>query len=142
MNHNTELLISVYQDAELGRDVMGRLIRDCEDDEFRNVMAEMFAEYHRILSEAERLLFNAGSIPKPAKRIKKLPIFSSISMNVKIDRSSSHLAEMLLQGSLMSYIDLSRDIRFFPNAYEESKNLAWRLITTEENNMQRLKQYI
>ncbi len=142
MNQNAELLNSIYQSAEMGRDIVGKLIRDCEDTEFRNVMAEIFAEYHRILSESERLLFNAGTIPKSLKKLARLPIYSSISLNLKADHSSSHMAEMLLQGSLMGYIDLFRDLRFYPEAYEESKNLAWRLLSTEENNMQRLKQYI
>ena len=42
----------------------------------------------------------------------------------------------------MGYIELTRDLRLYPEAHEESKNLAWRLIASEENNMQRLKQYI
>ncbi len=142
MDHNAELLKSIYRSAELGRDIMGRLIRDCEDMEFRNIMAEMFAEYHRILSESERLLFNAGRIPKPAGHAERFPIFSAITLNLRIDHSSSHIAEMLLQGSLMGYIDLTRDMRFYPDAYEDSKNLAWRLLSTEEKHMQRLKQYI
>lgn len=142
MDHNTELLRSVYQSAEMGRDILGRLIHACEDSEFRRFLAEIFAEYHRVLTEAERLLFNQGHIPHPARKAVRVPVYASLSLNLKIDHSSSHIAEMLMQGSLMGFIELTRDLRLCPEAHEESKNLAWRLLASEENNMQRLKQYI
>ena len=142
MDQNAQMLRSIYKSAELGRDILGRLIRLCNDLEFRKIMAELFAEYHRILTECERLMFNNGLVPREAGQLERLPVYSSLSINVSIDKTSSHLSEMLMQGSLMSYIDIARDMRSCPEAFEETKNLAWRLMATEENNMQRLKQYI
>ena len=142
MDQNTRMLRSIYKSAELGRDILSKMIRMCDDLEYRNIMAEIFSEYHRILCECERLLLNCGLLAKSAGRLEKIPIFSAVTLNAKIDSTSSHFSEMLMQGSLMSYIDIARELRECPDAAEETKNLAWRLMATEENNMQKLKQYI
>lgn len=142
MDQNAKMLQSIYKSAEIGRDILGRLIRLCDDIEFRQVMSELFAEYHRILTECERLMYNSGIVPKAATQLERLPVYSSLTVNVRIDKTSSHLAEMLMQGSLMSYIDMAKEMRACPEAFEETKNLAWRLMSTEENNLQRLKQYL
>ena len=52
MDHDIELLNETYRNAELSKDILGRLIKICKDASFRCVMASQFAEYHAVLLEA------------------------------------------------------------------------------------------
>lgn len=142
MDHNGELLESIYEGAEIGRDVLGRMIRWCEDANFRHFMAEQFAAYHKILMEAERLMLSMGKIPRPASRAARLPIFMGMRMNLRIDKTSSHMAEMLMQGTLMGAVDILRDMRRYKDAQEDTLSLARQLLETEDHHMQTLRQYL
>ena len=141
-DHNIELLNKIYEGAEMGRDILGRLIPLCYDGSLRCSMAEQFAEYHRILVESERLLLNAGHIAKPASRAARAPIYASLRLNLKIDGTSSHLAEMLMQGNLMGYIDIARGLSAYTGAKEETRHLAERLMAMEDNNMKQMRRFL
>lgn len=141
-DHTIELLNKIYEGAEMGRDVLGKLIPLCADGSLRCAMAEQFAEYHRILVESERLLLASGHIAKPASRAARMPVYASLHVNLKIDSTSSHLAEMLMQGSLMGYIDIARALSAYTGAKEETRHLGERLMETEDNNMRQMRHFL
>nr|HPK16886.1 hypothetical protein [Clostridia bacterium] len=99
MDHDIELLNEIYRNAELSKDILGRLIKICKDATFRCVMASQFAEYHAILLEAEERIAGMGEAPDAYNMVLRRPIYCGMYLNARIDSTSSHLAEMLVQGS-------------------------------------------
>lgn len=139
MDHNAKLLESIYENAAMGKEALGGLIKRCEDANFRQVMAEQFAEYHEIQEEAEKLLEAAYLEPRQPFL---LPLRKHMGLNLTIDRTSTHMAEMLMHGSLMGIVDIARDRREYTAASEEAQDLARKLLTTEENNLRRLQKFL
>lgn len=142
MKEQHELLQTVFENASIGRDILGRLIQECGDSELRALMAEQFAEYHRIMAEAEQLMDALGEKPRHMGWLERAPIFASMSANLKIDRSSAHLAEMMIRGSLMALIEIARTLRHSNCENEEHLRLADRLKNTEENNIKQLLHHV
>ncbi|MEA5060323.1 MAG: hypothetical protein EOM66_10740 [Clostridia bacterium] len=139
MDHNTKLLQSIYENATMGKISLGRLIKRCEDANFRQVMADQFAEYHEIQDEVEKLFKSTYLEPKQPILT---PLKKHICLNLAIDRSSTHMAEMLMHGSLLGIVDIARERRECNAASEESRELATRLLITEENNLRRLQKFL
>ena len=142
MEHTIELLTDIYENASTGKDVLERMIKHSEDSNFRQAMADQFAEYHEIQDKSGKLLEAFGiSVGKPCKAV-HATIFGSLRINLRIDRTSSHMAEMLMQGSLMGIIDISRAMRKYNNANEEANQLAQQLLSTEERNLNQMEAWL
>ncbi len=137
-----ELLFDVFQNAEFARDIIGRLIKRCDYSDFRKELACQYAEYNSIAEEAKGILREEGIEAKPISRARQAPIFAATEVNLRIDKTPSHMAEMLMQGSLMGMIDISKSLRENRDANEVSRNLANRLVETEANNIRSMREYL
>lgn len=139
MDPNAQLLQDIYQNTVMGKVALNQLIKRCEDPDFRKAMADQFAEYHQVQTEAQRLLKATHLEPK---RPPVFPLRVHTSLNLRLDRTSTHMAEMLMQGSVMGIVDLSRSLRKYSLAGSEARALGEQLLRTEENNLRRLQRYL
>jgi len=139
MDPNAQLLQDIYQNTVMGKVALNQLIKRCEDPDFRKAMADQFAEYHQVQTEAQRLLKATHLDPK---RPPVFPLRVHTSLNLRLDRTSTHMAEMLMQGSVMGVVDLSRSLRKYSLAGNEARALGEQLLRTEENNLRRLQRYL
>ena len=142
MNIDIKLYNEIYSNAELARDITGRLIRRCRDASLRKAMADQFAEYHAILLEAGEALAKAAEAPEEYSRMMRYPIYCGMRMNLAADSTSSHIAEMLVQGSAMGLIDIARALNAFQEAELGARALAERLQGAEEGNIRRLLAFL
>lgn len=139
---STELLLDVYQNSEIARELIGRMIKRCEADEMRKCLADQFAEYHSICEDAKAGLYERGMLPRTIGKGRRRVMFSSLNLNLRVDKTPSHMCEMLMQGSLLGMIDISKALRVNEKADEYSKQLAEKLIETESNNIHRMREYL
>ncbi len=142
MDHDSELLNEIYRNAELSKDILGRLIKICQDASFRCVMASQFAEYHAILLEAEERIASKGHAPDSYSMFFRRPIYCGLYFNARIDKTSSHLAEMLVQGSAMALVEIARAQHKYDEAEKSTRALAERLRTAEEANVRQLLNFV
>ncbi|MBQ9833473.1 MAG: hypothetical protein IJO48_07085 [Clostridia bacterium] len=139
---SNELLFDVYQNAEFARDIIGRLIKHCESSDFRKLLAEQYAEYHTITEDAKAALWGQGVVPRTIGRKRRKAIYAATEINLKIDKTPSHMAEMLMQGSLLGMIDISKSLTQNRDADEYSKHLANKLVETEANNIRSMREFL
>ena len=100
-------------------------------------------EYLKCLSyeEAKELLNRHGYDEKGIGALEKIMTYLMIDMKTLMDKSSSHIAEMLIQGSNMGIIDAVKRInQYEKEAEKEVPALMKRLLKFEENNVERLKE--
>lgn len=141
MEHNYELVKAVYQNAEMSKDILGRMIKICENNELRADLADEFAQYHEITCEAKTICDERG-YPVKTKHHAKSTIFGGIAINTMVNKSASHIAEMLVTGSTMGVIDMKRSIDEYTGADETIKALAQKLMQTEQNNASKMLNYV
>jgi len=63
-------------------------------------------------------------------------------MNTAFDKSPDKIAEMMMQGSMMGVIDMSRTLKEYGDTPEDCRKLGENLIKLEENSIQKMKQYL
>lgn len=143
MNGNAELLNFVYQNSEMGVITINQLLGIIKDDnEFKNHLESQLNEYKEINNEAKRLLNENGYDEKGIGSLNKIKTYLMINMQTLIDKSASHIAEMLMIGSNMGIINAIKNIKKYNNADSHIIQLMEKLLKIEENNVQDLKQFL
>ena len=142
MNHNVEFLNYIYQNAEMGVGTLTKIIEVVDDEELLKHLKAQLKEYQNIKEEATKKLIQAGHQEKDIGAMQKISAYMSISMKTMVDKTPSHIAEMLMQGSTMGIIDAIRNIKKYSEAEEDIVRLAKRLLKMEENNLEQLKNFL
>ena len=67
-----------------------------------------------------------------------------MSMKTMVDSTSSHIAELLMEGSVMGISELTRALRSFENTdcSEEALRICRNIITFENDNLDKAKKYL
>lgn len=84
----------------------------------------------------------AAAKPDSIGPMAKMASDVSTKMNTLIDKTSSHIAEMMMQGNMMGVIEITKTIKHNPDADAAALQLARDLLQTQENNIQALKQFL
>ena len=143
MDENGMALVnSVYRNAEMGRDGLYTVLRKTDDTAFRQVVLTQLAEYQAILNEAEDLLREGGCSPQGNPPMAKMMVRMTACRKASEDNSPSALADMLIQGSSMGVTKIARQLSHCRAPGEDTLALAARLQKTEENNIEKLKEYL
>lgn len=109
METNIELLNYIYQNAEMGKDSTAHLLEICEDDELKKVLQSQFNEYKRVFEIAKNKISSANKDPKELSSVSKISTDIMLNLKTMKDKSSSHIAEMMIQGSTMGIIDITKN---------------------------------
>jgi hypothetical protein len=142
MNENAELLNYIYQNAQMGVITTDQLIYIAEDDDFKAVLAAHLEEYRSIFSEAREQLNRNGYDEKGISTCSKIKTYICVRLQTAKDHTPSHVAEMLILGSIMGILDATKNLKKYQDADEEIRNLMQRLLAFEEDNAQQLKDFL
>ena len=142
MNGNAELLNFVYQNSQMGVDTIKQLIDIVEDEDFKRHLESQFNEYEKIHIAAKKQLNENGYDEKGISALEKIKTYLMINMQTLMDKTSSHISEMLIIGSNMGIINAFKNLKKYKNAEPDILGLMERLLRIEENNVQQLKQFL
>ena len=65
-----------------------------------------------------------------------------LRMGLMRDDSVQNMAKMLVKGSTNGVIEITQHIKEFPSADQQTMDLATRLLSTEQNNVEQMKKYL
>jgi len=142
MDGNTELLNYVYQNAQMGERSTAQLTELSESPKFREHLQTQNREYESIRGQARDLLRQSGHEEKDINGFAKMSLYMSIGTKTLTDKSASHMAEMMMRGSTMGIIDVSKNLKKYAGADPEAVSLAEKLLRTEEANVEHIKAFL
>lgn len=141
MNGDAELLNFVYQNSQMGVETMNQLLPMVDNEAFKKQVGSQLKEYEKLNQEARGLLNSHGYDEKGISALEKMMAYLMIDFKTLTNKSASHLAEMLIQGSTMGIVDAIKRIRQYEGEVEKDViNLMKRLLKVEEGNVERLKE--
>lgn len=135
-------LTKVYENAKMGSDSIEILSSKVEDPELRSDLQKQHEEYGKITNGAVAALRNQNELPKETGAISQLGLWSSVQMNTALDKSPDHIAQMMIEGSMMGVIDMTRLMKRSGAVPTDVKALGEDLVKLEENSIQRMKEYL
>ena len=142
MNETAVVLNAVYKGTQMGLHSLDNIMDTVEDV---NMCAHLRAEhtqYAEINERAAQQLARQAAKPDSIGPMAKMASDVSTKMNTLIDKTSSHIAEMMMQGNMMGVIEITKTIKHNPDADAAALQLARDLLQTQENNIQELKQFL
>lgn len=142
MTGNVELLDYVYQNSEMGHETLKQLLSMVEDGAFKQVLESQFREYDKIFTMSEEKLRLFDKEAKGIKVITKISTYIMINLKTLANKSPSHIAEMLIQGSTMGIIDITKKIKEYEEADNDTLYLANNLLEFEKRNIEELKKFL
>lgn len=139
---DTELLQYVHETAEMGIQGLKTLEGQVRDQGLRQALAQQTEEYRNISAAAGELLRGFGQEPKDPGLMAR--VSSEIMSTVKTlaDPSASNIAEMVIQGNTMGITKGTRHLNDYAGDDRRVRQLAEKLLRTEEANVAQMKQYL
>ena len=142
MSGNTELLNFVYQNSQMGIETLSQLIELSDDEEFKECMEKQLEKYREFNKEARRLLEVRGHNEKSIGMFDRLKTYLMINLQTMNDKSASHMAQMLIEGSSMGVTNALQDLRKYEDADTEILRLMRKLYKFEEKNVETYKAFL
>ena len=145
VNKTGELANAVYKNVKMGSELIMTVMPKVEDQSLKSEITEQLANYEKYASKVKKLIVKSGDCPKEESAFSKFMAKMGVQMNTMTDSTSSHIAEMMIQGSTMNITDLLRkihEIEVSGDAGGDEVAIAEEIVGFEEQNVERLKRYL
>jgi len=145
MKEKNELLLHIYQDAEMGAYTISKLLEDLKekDNKIKATLENTLKEYENFKTESKKYL------EKDEAEIKENGIFSKmmakmgINKEVKYDNSDASIADMLIKGISMGSIDMEKKIKDYQNEVSKDElDFAKKFLKFQEKTIEIFKDYL
>ena len=137
-----DLLSHVYQTAEMGQDGITSVLRYSRDPSLRQALERQKREYRELQASAGDMLRSRGVQPDGVGAAAKLSSELMSAMKTMVDHSSTKIAEMMIQGNTMGLTKGLRNLHSYHGKDVRVRELAHKLLATEEANIVQMKPYL
>lgn len=128
-----EVLAEVYRNTQLALQSISNLLPQVDDMPTREELTRQHEEYEQISAKASVLAKDRGIELKNPNPFKKMMMWGSIKMSTLTDNTPSHVAEMMVQGTVMGITALKKSLgELSPDAHEDIRALAEEFLAMEE----------
>lgn len=143
MNGNAEMLNYVYQNSQMGIESLKQILKIVENERFGKSLEKQLEEYQSINTKAGKMLNENGCDEKGINGMEKITSYLMINMKTLTDKSSSHIADMLIKGSNMGIVDATKKLhKYEDKAEKDIIALMKELQKMEGHNLEELKKYL
>ena len=134
----------IYKNAKMGADSIINLLPHVKEDSLRSVMTMQLDGYEKYAARAAEALCKMGLEAKEENIVTRFSARIGVAINTMIDSTTSHIAEMMIEGSNMGVTDMTKLLNSQGprGACKEATRLAREIIAFEEHNLEMLKRYL
>lgn len=142
MSEDVELLNYIYQNSEMGELTLKQLIGMVRDNGFKENLEAQIREYEEIFNISDTMIKEVNKEAKGIGLLTKVSTYISISFNTLTDKTPSHISELLIRGSTMGIVDITKNLKKYKDANKEIVDLGNRLLKFERRNIEELKKFL
>ena len=138
------MLEAMYKNVKMGADSTVDIIDKAKDKALREELTSEVERYEAFAKEIAGLIYDAGATPKEENIMTKMGAKVGMAMNTMTDASTSHIAQMVIQGATMGTTELTRLIREHENSdcSEKTLKLAKEVVSFEEKTIEKMKEFL
>lgn len=138
--------VSVYREIQKNAEMAITAIDTISDKVYNDALALQIAreslKYSDIRGRAVDKLLQGKAEPYRTRPFSELMLKSGIHMNTMLNTSTSHIAELMIQGSNRGIVDMCKTLNRYPELKGQAMEMAKELMDFEEKNIERLKKYL
>ena len=137
-----EVLAEIYRNCQLALQSISDILPETEDEELKKEIQSEHEGYEKISGKASVIAKNRGIELKEPNPMKKMMMWGSIKMSTLTNGTRAHIAEMMIQGTVMGITSLKTTEGKTECADEEICELLRELISLEEKYEKKLKTFL
>ena len=138
-----EALAEIYRNAQLALQSISNILPETEDEEIRAELTAQHEQYEYFSAKAAMLAQDRGIELKEPNAMKKMMMWGSIKLNTLTDNSRAHIADMMVQGTVMGVTSLRTTASEMPREEnEEIIALLEEMIAAEEEFEKKWKSFL
>ena len=139
-----EALAEIYRNAQLALTSIADILPEVgEDEKVKTELHLQHEEYEKFSARASMIARDMDLELKEPNVMKKAMMWGSIKMSTLTDNSRSHIADMMVQGTVMGITALRTTANDFADNGDESiKKLLKEMIEKEEEFEKKWKAYL
>ena len=145
MKENHELVLHIYQDAEMASYTIHKLLVDLKekDNKIKKVIEDVLKEYEEWKSTTKKYLKKHDAEISENGMMAKMMASMGINKEVKSDNSDSAIADMIIKGVSTGSVDMEKKLKQYRDeANEKELELAEEFLKFQEKTIDILKDYL
>lgn len=139
---NKSILDEIHKGAKIGMDSISYVTEKVGDENFKDNLTYQYNQYGDILEQVNNVYQKYVDVPNDNDIITKTMSWTGIQMNTIKDKSNSHIADMLIQGTTMGIIEGRKLLNNNPDADAEIVQILNNFVKMQENNVEKLKTFL
>lgn len=140
---NEEILNNLYKNAHIALQSISDLMPETDDEMIKKELQDEYEGYEKLIGEISCYMKENEIQPKDISPMKKIMLKASVKMNASKNDNRSHVAEMMIKGTVMGITEISRDLGEYEGKLSaETELFAKKLLKLEEAYEKRLKAYL
>ena len=140
--YNIKAINDVYKNAHIALQSISDLLPSVDNEEIKKELLEEYEGYEKVIGEISAFMSENGIEPKDISPVKKAFMWSGIKMNTMFDNSRTHIAEIMIKGTVMGITELTAMKNESSNLDERTIQYIDKLLALEEEYEQRLKKFL
>lgn len=141
-NANTDLLQELHHAVQMGLEAIRMVMPKVKDEGLRQAIREQSSSYEAISAKSARLLAQEHQAPKKEGAMEKAGLWTSIQMNTMADDSTQHIAEMMVNGTNMGIVDMTKKLHAVEHCDNATRALAEEYLQSEQQHIETMKHYL
>lgn len=142
-NCNLEFIGEVMRNASVALLSIKNVIEKVDHAELRAELRSEYEKYDAFIEELKSYMTEKGYEIKDVSKMKKMMMWSAIKMNVAVDDSRTHVAQIMVKGTVMGITELTKILNDKGCVNDEKAiEYASRLLELEEQFEENLKTFL
>ena len=139
---DAEILREVQKNTEMAMKAIDTISDKVYDDDLAVQLSKQALKYSEIHNKALDRILEGKAEPYRTNHVSQMMLVGGIHSNTLLNTSTSHIAELMIQGSSRGITDMCKSLNHHERADHTSLEIAKELMDFEEKNIERLKKYI
>lgn len=136
------ILREIQRNTQMAMTTIDTLLDKISDDDFTLKLSRQSLGYARIHNDAVERLIEEQSGTYRSNQIADFLLRGSVHMGTMLNVSTSHMAEMMIQGGNRGLTSMYKTVKHNTLAQDRSVELAQELMDFEAKNIEQLKEYL
>ena len=133
---------AIYQNLQTALQSIDEILKVCKDDKLKLELKNEENDYKGLKNELLDVCNKICVSPEDNTFFEKARLWSSIKFTTMTDKSTRHLTEMMLLGTVMGTTTCYKDLCDYKDVNDSLYNILNKLINLEEKNFNNLKKFL
>lgn len=139
---NQKLLEEIYQATAMGLEATELILPKVDDESLREEIERQGEDYKGMNAKTERMLSKVGREPVKKSPMQKAMLWGSVQMSTLMNSKPDHIAELMINGTTMGIIDMTKRLNDLKYADAGAKKLAEEFISNQQKSIENLKKHL